>query len=84
MERVCRYHRLAPHRATKFGVADTTTMTPRFIQSIHWYFDQSTVNHFAPALADVQGLGQLAMFQAGQGALALDGSWMIGAVEQRI
>ena len=52
---------------------------PRFIQSIQWYFDQSTVNHFAPALADVQGLGQLAMFQAGQGALALDGSWMIGA-----
>jgi len=34
---------------------------------------------YAPALAEVQGLGQLAMFQAGQGALALDGSWMIGS-----
>jgi multiple sugar transport system substrate-binding protein len=52
---------------------------PNFIASIDWYFGMSLDKGYAPALAEVQGLGQLAMFQAGQGALALDGSWMIGS-----
>jgi len=51
----------------------------RFIASIDWYSGLSLDKGFAPPLTDVQGLGQLAMFQAGQGALALDGSWMIGS-----
>jgi multiple sugar transport system substrate-binding protein len=50
----------------------------RFIASIDWYSGLSLDKGFAPAYTDVQGLGQFAMFQAGQGALALDGSWMIG------
>ena len=50
----------------------------RFIGTIAWYF--SLVDKgFAPPLSDVQGLGQLAMFQSEQGALGLDGSWMIGS-----
>ncbi len=52
---------------------------PRFIETIDWYFGLNLEKNFAPSLADVQGLGQLAMFQAGQGALAIDGSWMIGS-----
>lgn len=52
---------------------------PNFIASIDWYFGMSLDKGYAPALAEVQGLGQLAMFQAGQGAFALDGSWMIGS-----
>lgn len=52
---------------------------PRFIASIDWYFGLSLDKGFAPPLTDVQGLGQLALFQAGEGALALDGSWMIGS-----
>jgi len=52
---------------------------PRFIQTIDWYFGLNLEKGFAPSLADVQGLGQLAIFQAGQGALAIDGSWMIGS-----
>lgn len=51
----------------------------RFINSIDWYFGLSLDHGFAPPFTDVQGLGQLAMFQAGQGALAIDGSWMIGS-----
>ena len=52
---------------------------PRFIATIDWYFGLNLDHGFAPPLSDVQGLGQLAMFQAGQGALLLDGSWMIGS-----
>lgn len=52
---------------------------PRFISTIEWYFGLNLNKHYAPPLADVQGLGQLAIFQAQQGALALDGSWMIGS-----
>lgn len=51
----------------------------RFIDSMAWYFGLSLDKGYAPSLAEVQGLGQLAMFQSGQGALALDGSWMIGS-----
>ncbi|MEO1287510.1 MAG: sugar ABC transporter substrate-binding protein [Chloroflexota bacterium] len=50
----------------------------RFINTVDWYFSL-VEKGFAPPLSDVQGLGQLAMFQAGQGALGLDGSWMIGS-----
>ncbi len=49
-----------------------------FIESIEWYFGLIEQG-VAPSLPEVQGLGQLAMFQARQGALGLDGSWMIGA-----
>lgn len=52
---------------------------PNFIKTMEWYFGLNLEHGFAPPLADVQGLGQLAIFQAGQGALALDGSWMIGS-----
>jgi multiple sugar transport system substrate-binding protein len=52
---------------------------PRFIATIDWYFSLHLDYGFAPPLSDVQGLGQLAMFQSGQGALLLDGSWMIGS-----
>lgn len=52
---------------------------PRFIDSIDWYTSLWLDKGYAPQLADVQGLGQLAMFQAEQGALGLDGSWMIGS-----
>jgi len=51
----------------------------RFINSIDWYFGLNLDYGYAPTLAEVQGLGQLAMFQAQQGALAIDGSWMIGS-----
>ena len=52
---------------------------PRFVDAIDWYFSLNLDYGYAPTLADVQGLGQLAMFQAQQGALAIDGSWMIGS-----
>ena len=52
---------------------------PRFIATIAWYFGLNLNHGFAPPLADVQNLGQFAMFQAGQGALVLDGSWMISS-----
>jgi multiple sugar transport system substrate-binding protein len=51
----------------------------RFIDTIDWYFGLNLEKGYAPPLADVQGLGQLALFQSGQGALAIDGSWMIGS-----
>ena len=51
----------------------------RFIDTIDWYFGLSVDKGFAPPFTDVQGLGQLAMFQSGQGALLIDGSWMIGS-----
>ncbi len=50
-----------------------------FIEAIDWYFGLVLDKGYAPSLAEVQGLGQLAMFQAGQGAMGLDGSWMIGS-----
>ncbi|MEM9952238.1 MAG: sugar ABC transporter substrate-binding protein [Chloroflexota bacterium] len=50
----------------------------RFINTVDWYFSL-VEKGFAPPLSDVQGLGQLAMFQSQQGALGLDGSWMIGS-----
>jgi len=52
---------------------------PAFIDAIDWYFSLSLDKSYSPPLAEVQGLGQLAMFQANQGALAIDGSWMIGS-----
>ena len=51
----------------------------RFIDTIDWYFGLSLDKGYAPPFTDVQGLGQLALFQAGEGALAIDGSWMIGS-----
>lgn len=52
---------------------------PRFAETLEWYFGLVLEDGFAPSLAEVQGLGQLAMFQAQQGALGIDGSWMIGS-----
>ena len=51
----------------------------RFINTIDWYFGLALDHGFAPPFTDIQGLGQLAMFQSGQGAMLIDGSWMIGS-----
>lgn len=50
---------------------------PRFIDSMAWYFGLSLDKGYAPPLADVYALGQLAMFKNQQGAILVDGSWMI-------
>ena len=52
---------------------------PRFVDTIDWYFGMNLEKGYSPDFADVSGLGQLAMFQAQQGAMGLDGSWMIGS-----
>ncbi|MGB1285928.1 MAG: ABC transporter substrate-binding protein, partial [Aggregatilineales bacterium] len=66
------------HTGNEVWVEEYFYDDPRFIASIDRYFGMIEQG-YAPPLADVQGLGQLAMFQAGQGALGLDGSWMIGS-----
>lgn len=52
---------------------------PRFIDTIAWYFGLNLDKGYSPTLADITNLGQLSIFQAGQGAMLLDGSWMISS-----
>lgn len=51
----------------------------RFVDTIEWYTHLWLEESYAPPLAEVSGLGQLALFQAREGALGIDGSWMIGS-----
>jgi multiple sugar transport system substrate-binding protein len=52
----------------------------RFIASIQWYADLWLVHGFAPDLAQVNSLGPIALFQAGNVALEAQGSWQISTL----
>ncbi len=51
---------------------------PRFTSTIQWLADLWLVQGFAPALDQQTSLGRPALFQAGNVAMIVDGSWMIG------
>lgn len=51
---------------------------PRFIDTIQWWADLSLVYGYAPSFADVSSLGSVALFQSGEGAMTINGSWQIG------
>jgi multiple sugar transport system substrate-binding protein len=51
---------------------------PRFTSTIQWLADLWLVHGFAPTLDQQSSLGRTALFQAGNVALIVDGSWMIG------
>lgn len=51
----------------------------RFINTIQWMVDLWLVDGYSPSFADQAGLSRLALFQSGQSALVIDGSWMIGS-----
>lgn len=50
----------------------------RLASSIQWFVDLWLEDGYAPTLDEQTGLGRVALFQAGQAALVIDGSWMIG------
>ncbi len=52
---------------------------PRFIQTIQWWADLNLVHGFAPSFEEVSSLGASTMFQAGNIAMTMNGSWMIGS-----
>lgn len=52
---------------------------PRFIGTIQWLADLMQQG-ISPGLADIQGLGSMAMFQGKKGAIRAGGSWEIGDV----
>ncbi|MFN2166985.1 MAG: ABC transporter substrate-binding protein [Anaerolineae bacterium] len=58
--------------ATQYNYDD-----PRFIQTIQWYADMMAAGKIMP-LELVTSLGGAAAFEAGNGALHSNGSWMIG------
>jgi multiple sugar transport system substrate-binding protein len=51
---------------------------PRFISTIQWLADLWLVKGVAQPLAEQTSLGRTALFQAGNVATIVDGSWMIG------
>ncbi len=51
---------------------------PKFTDTIQWMANTWLVQGFAPPLADQTSLGRTAQFQAGNVAMVVDGSWMIG------
>lgn len=52
---------------------------PRFIDTIQWWADLALENHYAPQFDEITSLTSLALFQAGDIALTINGSWMIGS-----
>ncbi len=51
---------------------------PRFIQTVQWWADLNLVHGFAPSFEEVSSLGASTLFQAGNVAMTMNGSWMIG------
>jgi len=51
---------------------------PRFIQTIQWWADLHLKYGYSPAQEEITSLGAPALFQAGNVATTLSGSWMIG------
>lgn len=47
--------------------------------TVQWYANLWLEKGYAPTLEEQSSLGQLAIFQNGQAALAMNGSWMIGS-----
>jgi multiple sugar transport system substrate-binding protein len=52
--------------------------SPVLAETLQWLADLWLVKGYAPSYADQTGLGRTALFQSGQVALVIDGSWMIG------
>ncbi|HEX2623198.1 MAG TPA: extracellular solute-binding protein, partial [Phototrophicaceae bacterium] len=52
---------------------------PRFISTLQWWADMWLEHGWAPALDQQTSLGAQALFQAGNGGMALIGSWEIGS-----
>jgi multiple sugar transport system substrate-binding protein len=50
----------------------------RFIDTVQWWADLSLVHGFAPSMEEISSLGSTALFQAGNIAMTINGSWMIG------
>ncbi len=51
---------------------------PRFIDTIQWWADLALVYGYAPSFEEISSLGATALFQAGNAAMTINGSWMIG------
>lgn len=52
---------------------------PELVETFEWLRSLWTEKGYAPPFADQQSLGANAMFLAGEGALVVDGSWMISS-----
>lgn len=52
---------------------------PRFAETIQWAVDLWLEKGYAQPYEDQAGLGRLALFQSGNTAMVIDGSWMIGS-----
>ncbi|GAB5492228.1 MAG: sugar ABC transporter substrate-binding protein [Phototrophicaceae bacterium] len=50
----------------------------RLASSIQWFVDLWLEDGYAPTLDEQLGLGRTALFQTGEAAMVIDGSWMIG------
>ncbi|MEL6405079.1 MAG: sugar ABC transporter substrate-binding protein [Chloroflexota bacterium] len=51
---------------------------PRLADTVQWFVDLWLEDGYAPTLDEQTGLGRVALFQAGEVAMVIDGSWMIG------
>jgi multiple sugar transport system substrate-binding protein len=51
---------------------------PRFISTVQWWADMNLVQGFTPSFEEISSLGATALFQAGDIAMTINGSWMIG------
>lgn len=51
---------------------------PRFISTIQWWADLALKFGYSPAYSDITSLTSLALFQNGNVAMTMNGSWMIG------
>ncbi|MBZ0284406.1 MAG: sugar ABC transporter substrate-binding protein [Anaerolineae bacterium] len=51
---------------------------PRFIGSAQWWADLSLEYGYAPSFEEISSLGSAALFQSGNIAMTINGSWMIG------
>lgn len=51
---------------------------PRLAATIQWLADLWLEDGYSPTLDEQTGLGRVALFQSGQVAMVIDGSWMIG------
>lgn len=50
----------------------------RFIDTVQWWADLSLAHGFAPSFEEISSLGATSLFQAGNIAMTMNGSWMIG------
>jgi len=51
---------------------------PRFMDTAQWWADLSLEYGYAPSFAEISSLGATALFQNGNIAMTINGSWMIG------